>query len=121
MLLAAQQTFSWGYELLALALGFGGLWLNFVYLGPSRADKVRYRPPARLQAGGKVSSFFFLGGAVIIAAAPLVHHKISVLGVVCAILVLIGFIVCIASCVILVGISVGRIPKFLLRDKISRE
>jgi hypothetical protein len=82
MFVAAQRTFSWGYAGGSLLFGIGGLWYNYRYIGSVRERKKSCHPPAQLQAGGKIGSFFFLGCALIIGVSPFVHHKISILGAV---------------------------------------
>jgi hypothetical protein len=107
------QTINWGYEIGCLALGFGGIWYNYGYLNSPRAKASRYQPTAQLRAGGEVGSFFFIGCAIIIGAAPFVHHKISVLGIVGAVIEFIGALICLACIPALIMIAAGRIPKIL--------
>jgi hypothetical protein len=117
MVLAAQQTFNWGYEAGSLLFGFGGLWFNYGYLRSQRAINSTYQTPAWLQSGGIAGSIFFLGCALIIGVSPLIHHKVSFFGIVGAVLAFIGALVCITSVVCLIMVWLGRTPKFLSSNK----
>ncbi|MGB8197757.1 MAG: hypothetical protein WCF25_12200 [Acidimicrobiales bacterium] len=110
------QAFNWGDESICLIVGVLGIWFSYFALWHERnpLNAKASLPPLRVRAAGAAASVAVLGAALILPGADMVHHKVSIDGIVGAIIALIGLIICLFAFVAMLLCWSGKIPKYLL-------